>query len=73
MHVCAHVLVCMCACASKWPVCPVVMCCNVPERWESFIPLQGQRGHDEGERQTQTERENEDKLVGVRGGERLGT
>ena len=61
---------CVCVCVSdivsKWPTCPVVMCCNVPEQWESFIPLQGQQGHEEWERQTQTEGENEDKLVGGR-------
>lgn len=50
---------------SEWPTCPAVMRCNVPNV-ESFIPLQGRRGHKELARQTQTERENEDKLVGGR-------
>lgn len=48
--------VCLCALVSNWPTCPVVMCCNVVNV-ESFIPLQGQRGHEELARQTQTERE----------------
>lgn len=48
--------VCLCALVSNRPTCPVVMCCNVVNV-ESFIPLQGQRGHEELARQTQTERD----------------